>query len=266
MRSWSRGMGDLLDELAYSTWKRIRDGYYDIPKTILTTRRDLRKAIVECKNIPIIAEVKFASPAHGTIRHRTDPSLIAKAMERGGAVAISVLTEPEHFNGSLESLELIRKAVSVPILMKDIVLSKKQVDAAAALGADAVLLIMTIFTRGYGETSLGDMMEYIGKKGLQTLLEVHTEHELMAALQTKAELIGINNRDLTTMQVDLSVSERLLKKVDVKDKIIISESGIAHPQHIARLRKLGVNAFLVGASIMQADDIEAKVRELVTPA
>jgi indole-3-glycerol phosphate synthase len=184
-------------------------------------------------------------------------------MAKGGATAISVLTEPKHFNGSLEALAEAREAVKLPILMKDIILSPLQIHAASKIGANAVLLIKALFDRGYCERSLDEMISGAHLLGLEVLLETHTESEFCSAVKTGADLIGINNRNLGTLKVDLNVTKKILLKNDPNGKLVISESGINTPADILFLRESGARAFLIGSAIMSNDNIEEKVKEFV---
>ena len=184
-------------------------------------------------------------------------------MQRGGATALSVLTEPKQFNGSLEALAQARKAVKLPILMKDIILSPIQIQAASKMGANAVLLIKALFDRGYCDRSLDEMIAGAHMLGLEVLLETHTESEFCSAVKTDADLIGINNRNLATLKVDLNVTKKILSKNDPNGKLVVSESGINTPADIRFLRESGARAFLIGSAIMSADNIEQKVKEFV---
>lgn len=209
----------------------------------------------------LITEIKFASPSLGKIRTLSDPVSIAKSMISGGAKALSVLTQPYLFNGSPDYFIQVRQAVDVPLLMKDIMIDKIQIDAAQKIGADYMLLIQSLFDQGH----LNEIDEFIGyghKKGLKVLLEVHTSEEFAHALDTEADLIGINNRNLDTLDIDLNTTEKILSNFD-KSRPIVSESGIETPQDIINLRKAGASAFLIGSSIMKTDNIEANVKELV---
>ena len=189
--------------------------------------------------------------------------MIAKAMAKGGATAISVLTEPKHFNGSLEALTEAREAVKLPILMKDIILSPIQIEAASKIGANAVLLIKALFDRGYCEKNINEMIDGAHLFGLEVLLETHTESEFCSALKTGADLIGINNRNLATLKVDLNVTKQILAKNNPQNKLVVSESGINTPADIRFLRESGACAFLIGSAIMSTDNIEEKVKEFV---
>jgi indole-3-glycerol phosphate synthase len=183
-------------------------------------------------------------------------------MVHAGAVALSVLTQPHLFAGSLENLARVRKEVSVPIIMKDIVVSRIQIDAAKKVGADCVLLIKTVFDLDLAEESLDTLMEYSGKKGLQVLVEVHTERELEDLLSSALPLIGINNRNLDTLKIDLETTKRLLRGKAKGKSLVISESGISSAADIRYLHDAGADAYLVGTSIMQSADVSRKVQEL----
>ncbi|MCL2642831.1 MAG: indole-3-glycerol-phosphate synthase [Candidatus Bathyarchaeota archaeon] len=256
-------MSDFYDTLGFDAQVTISSGYYGSFDHSRRLRLSLKKAILECNKNPVIAEIKIASPSLGTICENNDLTEIAQAMESGGAVAISVVTEPRHFKGSINTLSDVRRAVKLPLLMKDIILSKTQVYAAANIGADAVLLIITLYDRGYGEIALDSMIDYIHANGLEVLLEVHTQEEFKAAKKTKADLIGINNRNLADLKIALGNTEKILKANNFDDLIVVSESGINTSADLQFLRQLGASAFLVGSSIILSENIEEKVRELV---
>jgi len=256
-------MADYLDTLIQDTLKTIESGYYRL-KTALSRRQlSLREAILRCEHASIIAEIKPSSPSKGKLRQISNPLEAAEAMRLGGAVGISILTEPKHFEGSLETLTNVCKHAEIPILMKDIVLDPIQLEAAHKAGAHAVLLIYQVFSRGYGKSSLNEMIGKAHNLGLEVLLETHSKEEFLTALKTDADLIGINNRDLATLKVDLKTTESILSSVKPGDKIVVSESGIQTPEDIRRLKFFGAKAFLVGSAIMEAENIEEKVRELV---
>ena len=257
-------MADFLDTLAQSAKATIDSGYYKALTEAATPRVSLKKAILKAKTAPVITEIKAASPSAGIIRENIEPSSIAESMEKGGAVGISVLTEPKHFKGSLRSLVEARRAVKLPILMKDIILSPVQLEAASKLGANVALLIAALFDRGYCEGTLSEMIETAHSKGLEVLLESHTEEEFCSAVRTHADLVGINNRNLSTLKVDLGVTKRILERHSAEGKIVVSESGVSTPADIRFLRLYGAQAFLVGSAVMRADNIEDKIRELVS--
>jgi indole-3-glycerol phosphate synthase len=257
-------MADFLDVLASDAKETINSGYYEALKETATSHISLKKAILETKNAPVITEIKAASPSAGTIRKNVKASRIAESMEKGGAVGISVLTEPKHFKGSLRSLVEARKAVKLPILMKDIVISPVQLDAASKAGANAALLIEALFDRGYCECNIHEMIARAHSKGLEVLLETHTAKEFRFAVRTHAELVGINNRNLATLKVDLNVTKRILERNDTEGKIIVSESGINTPADLRFLCKYGAHAFLIGSAVMLTDNVEKKVKEFVS--
>ncbi len=257
-------MADYLDVLARDAKQTIKEGYYEVSTQFAESSVSLRKAITESKKNAVITEVKAASPSRGTIKNNFNPAEIARAMEKGGATGISVLTEPKHFSGSLTYLAKIRKAVELPILMKDIIINPLQFDTASKIGANTVLLIEALFERKYCESSLEEMISQAHEKNLEVLLETHSEKEFQSAIETDADLIGINNRDLRTLEVDLGITERILNNCDSHGKIVVSESGVMTATDLLFLRKCGAQAFLIGSAIMMADNIENKVKEFVT--
>ncbi len=257
-------MADFLDVLACDAQETINSGYYEALKEAAKSNISLKKAILEAKNAPVITEIKATSPSLGTIRKNLEASKIAESMEKGGAVGISVLTEPKHFKGSLRSLVEARKAVKLPILMKDIILSPVQLDAASKAGANAALLIEALFDRGYCECNVHDMIARAHSAGLEVLLETHTEEEFRSAVRTHADLVGINNRDLATLKVNLNVIKRILERSSAEDKIVVSESGINTPADLRFLRECSAHAFLIGSAVMLADNVEKKVKEFVS--
>lgn len=257
-------MVDFLDVLAQNAKEMIKRGYYEVETQVASPFISLKKAILESKHAPVIAEIKAASPSLGIVRKNVNAKDIAVAMENGGAVGISVLTEPKHFGGSLVSLTKVRRSVKLPLLMKDIIISPVQLETASEIGANAVLLIEDLFRRGYCECDVQDMIAHAQSMNLEVLLEVHTEDEFLSALNSDADLMGINNRDLQTFKVDLGVTKRILKRIDPEGKIIVSESGIKTPADLRFLHECGVHAFLIGSAIMMVSDIEEKVKEFVT--
>lgn len=208
--------------------------------------------------IRIIAEVKKASPSKGVIRSDFSPLEIAKSYEGSGAAALSVLTEEKFFHGSLSYLTLIKDKVGIPVLRKDFILDEFQVYESRAAGADAVLLIVNILDK----VDLKRFIELTKTLGMAPLVEVHTEVELTAALEAGADIIGINNRDLTTFTTDIETTRRLAPLVP-DGRIVISESGINNRDDIMELKRLGVSAFLVGTALMREVDEAKKLRELL---
>jgi len=257
-------MPDFLDTLARDAKETITEGYYKVSTQGIFSSVSLRKAIIENKKNAVIAEVKAASPSRGIIRKSFDPEKVAIAMENGGATGISVLTEPKHFSGSLSYLAKVRKAVKLPILMKDIIINPIQLETASRIGANAVLLIEALFEREYCECDIDEMISKAHTRNLEVLLEIHNENEFQSAINSDADLIGINNRDLRTLKVDLHITERILKKHESNNKVVVSESGVMTPADLLFLRRCGAQAFLIGSSIMMAGNIETKVKEFVT--
>jgi len=251
-------MVDFMETLIREASERVKSGYYRVNQHLNFPRLSLRKAIVNCQHAPVIAEIKPFSPSRGLLRCIANLEELAKAMEAGGAVDISVLTEPKRFGGSLQTLSQVKESVSIPVLMKDVIVDRVQIEAAANIGTDAVLLI-------YGAVAgrVDELIKFAHTLSLEVLLEAHTVEEFKAALETEADMIGVNNRDLRTMKVDLHVTARILAEVGSTDRIVVSESGIETADHVRFLRKCGAHAFLVGSSIMLADDVEEKVRKLV---
>ena len=256
-------MADFLDVLAHDAKETVRRGYYEKPVETVRVHTSLNGAIMKSKFAPVISEIKAASPSAGIIRKNIEASELAKSMERGGAVGLSVLTEPTHFNGSLNTLLMTRKTVKLPILMKDIILNPVQVEAASKVGANVILLIQGLFDRGYCEATFHEMIHLAHSRNLEVLLETHNETEFRSAVATDADLIGINNRNLGTLNVDLSVTKQILQSNDAKGKTVISESGISTPADIRFLHACGARAFLVGSAFMRSGSVEEKVKELV---
>lgn len=205
------------------------------------------------ERVPVIAEVKPTSPTTDGSR-RDDPVVLAERMVSGGAAALSVLTEPDHFGGSPETLERIRAAVDVPVLRKDFIVEEKQLDAVAA---DVVLLIVRFVE------NLGELLAAARDRGFQVLVEAHTESEVARAVDAGAAIIGINNRDLGRLEVDLGTFERLSPVVP-DDLTLIAESGITTQADAARMSGAGADGLLVGSAIMDGD-VAANTRRLTTP-
>jgi indole-3-glycerol phosphate synthase len=257
-------MADFLDTLAKSARETIDGGYYEKLNEAPASSISLKQAILETKNAAVITEIKAASPSAGTIRENIQAGSVAESMEKGGAIGLSVLTEPKHFYGSLRSLVEARKAVKLSILMKDIILSPVQLEAASKAGANVALLIEALFDRGYCECSLSEMIARAHSGGLEVLLEAHTADEFRSAVRTHADLVGINNRNLATLKVDLGVTKAILERNHAEGKVVVSESGINSPVDLRFLRECGAQAFLIGSAVMLADNVEEKVREFVS--
>ena len=198
------------------------------------------------EKLALIAEVKKASPSAGVIVESFEPVAIAKNYARAGVDAISVLTDERFFQGHLDYLQLIREAVAQPLLRKDFIIDSLQITEAAAAGADAILLIVAALE----QDQLIALLETAATYQLDALVEVHTFHELDRALETEARVIGINNRNLATFQIDLGVTERLSEEVP-EEIVLVSESGIRTAEDLARIKACGVDAVLIGEALMR---------------
>ncbi|NPE28993.1 indole-3-glycerol-phosphate synthase [Methanococcoides sp. SA1] len=263
-------MHSAIHEIINSTKKRVKTLYEAEDRPIL--KRDTQgiekiiKAIRSKKNsgkVPIIAEVKPASPSMKIMDISPEEAgKIAIDMENAGAIAISVLTEPEFFDGSIDNLKAVREAISLPVLRKDFIIDKMQFDEVRS---DLILLIAGIL-----EEKLEGFIESARSKGFEPLVEIHNEKELIEVLEnSSAKIVGINNRDLTTLEVDIGTTEQLIpiiKKYDKrtgKEHLVISESGVHTPEDARRMMKAGADAILIGTSIVKDGNIYRKTKELV---
>ncbi len=221
--------------------------------------RDFKSALSAGKGeIRLIAELKKASPSKGLIRPVFVPAEIASLYETKRVNALSVLTEEDFFQGSLSYLRIVRDVASKPILRKDFIFDDYQIYESKAHRADALLLIAAALEKNQAQ----EYLHLAGELGLGVLFEVHNEQDLEKALLVKAEIIGINNRDLKTLKIDLSTTLRLKKDIP-EDRIVVSESGIRNRDDVITLMDAGVEAILVGTSLMAAKDIGAKIDELL---
>ena len=252
---------NILRKLINNSQIAIDDGIYDIDLNLQKSNKDFVQIIKTNPHATLLTEVKFASPSLGKIRTLTDPASIAKQMIAGGSKALSVLTQPHLFHGSPEYFIKVRQSVDVPLLMKDIMIDKIQIDAAKKIGADYMLVIQSLFDQGYLK-EIDEFIDYGHKQGLEILLEVHTKEEFQNALKTEADIIGINNRNLDTLEIDLKTTEVILEGYE-KSRIILSESGINTTEDVQYLKKCGADAFLIGSSIMKSNNIEEQVKKLV---
>ena len=252
---------NILRKLVNNSQMAIDDGIYDIDLNLQKSNKDFVQIIKTNPHATLLTEVKFSSPSLGKIRTLTDPASIAKQMIAGGSKALSVLTQPHLFHGSPEYFIKVRQSVDIPLLMKDIMIDKIQIDAAKKMGADYMLVIQSLFDQGYLK-EIDEFIDYGHRQGLEILLEVHTKEEFQNALKTKADIIGINNRNLDTLEIDLKTTEVVLEGYE-KSRIILSESGINTTEDIQYLKKCGADAFLIGSSIMKSNNIEEQVKKLV---
>jgi len=240
---------------------RLRERALELRK-MAVQHRLLQALKSESPQLKIIAEFKRRSPSAGILRGDRSAEEVARSYERGGACAISVLTDEAHFGGSIGDLRAVRSTTSVPILLKDFIIDPIQIYEAAVAGADAVLLIVAALDDGM----LGDLRDIAEDQlGLDALVEVHTSEELHRALNAGAKIIGVNNRNLQTFQVSLETSERLIAEAE-DDKIMISESGLQDAESLRRLDMLGFRGFLIGETLMRATNPEKALRDLIHAA
>jgi indole-3-glycerol phosphate synthase len=222
-------------------------------------RRDFDRALTSNSGIDLIAEIKFGSPSAGIIRESSDPFAIGQAYEKSGAAAISLLTDRIFFKGDLNNLPGLKQAVSLPILRKDFIIDEIQIMESARFGADAVLLIARILS----VEKLKNLIDISRESGIKALIEIHDEEDLKKALDCDARIIGINNRDLDTFEINMNTTLELVPLIP-SDRVVISESGIHSGQDMAGFKGLNIQAVLVGSALMSADDPGKKAMEMVT--
>lgn len=263
----------ILDEIAEKTRERILEKKQLVPEEVLKEKayrlasEEKEKSggtfsfpferALSCKGISFICEVKKASPSKGIIAEKFPYKEIAIEYERAGASALSVLTEPYYFKGSDDYLVEIRDAVKIPILRKDFTVDTYMVYEAKCIGASAILLICAILS----DEQLKTYMETAKELGLSALVEAHTEEEVRRALACGAGIVGVNNRDLKTFQVDIHTSERLRKLVP-EEVLYVSESGIRSGEDVRRLKENGTDAVLIGETLMRSDNKKKMLDEL----
>ncbi|MUK87934.1 indole-3-glycerol phosphate synthase TrpC [Ornithinibacillus sp. L9] len=223
--------------------------------------RSLYDTFVKNKHLHVIAEIKRASPSKGDIQTEVNPVEQAKKYVEAGAGAISVLTDTPFFKGSMNDLQAVREVVDVPLLCKDFIIDPIQIDRAKECGADVILLIVAALPKH----KLVELYFYAKYQELDVLLEVHNEEELQVALEMEAGIIGINNRDLKTFDVSLAVTERLAKRINTEEVLVISESGIVTGNDASRALRAGVKGILVGETLMRAENIQTKMNEFMVP-
>jgi len=221
-------------------------------------RRSFKQAISKDSRINLIAEIKKASPSKGMLKEDFNPVKIAEAYEASGASCLSILTDKKFFQGDISYLQEVRDAVKLPILRKDFIIDKYQVYESICSGADAVLLIAQVLTSDSFKELLGICTEL----KIDALCEVHNQEDLDKVLTLDCEIIGINNRNLQTFDEDLKVTEKLIKRIP-KEKLVVSESAIKSNKDVRYLESLGCSTVLIGETFMRADDIKAKVVEVM---
>lgn len=258
-------MGSFLETVIERTRRDVAERKRGMPSDALRTSlgppprsRPFSEALIG-EGISLVAEMKRSSPSRGAIRADASVADIVRAYESAGARACSVLTEPHWFGGSLDDLRVARGAVSLPLLRKDFVVDEYQLLEARAAGADAALLIVAALDAD----DLVRLLDAAGGLGLDCLVEVHDEEELAVALDCGADVVGINNRDLKTLDVHLDTTFRLLADVPA-GTVVVAESGITTPDEVRELEAAGVDAILVGEALMRADDPIGAVRTLLS--
>ncbi len=259
-------MAQILDEIIKKTKDDLEKRKIDYPVEWLGRSlaynpfvpKDVIKALKSTKDNPyrIIAEIKKASPSKGVIREDFNPIVIGQEYERGGADALSILTEPHFFQGDKEYLGAVRRYTSIPILRKDFIIDKYQLVEALAYGADFVLLIAKALSR----KELKELLNYALHLGLEVLVEIHDRTDLIKAIFAGANIIGINHRNLETFKMDMSLTEKLIPLIP-NGKVIVAESGITTREIVEELSKVGADAFLVGEHFMRQKDLTKAVRE-----
>ncbi|MPZ18584.1 MAG: indole-3-glycerol phosphate synthase TrpC [Luteitalea sp.] len=227
----------------------------------LPRSRSFVEALTKADRVNVIAECKRRSPARGLLRNAYDAAAIADEYEAAGAAAISVLTEPTFFDGHPDHLTAVRETVTVPVLRKDFIVDAYQLHEARAMGADAVLLIVAALD----EPALTSLLGEAQTLGLAALVEVHDEVELTTALSAGASIIGVNNRNLQTLEVSLDVAERLIDEIP-DDRVAVAESGLRTGTDLGRLRERGYDAFLVGERFMTAPSPGRALAEVIDEA
>ena len=255
----------ILDTIIQHKRKELKHQQNQVPLTTLKSKlnsleptKDFLSAIAQPDTINLIAEVKKKSPSKGIIREDFDPVKIAKTYTENGASAVSVLTDEHFFAGSLKYLSAIRETVNLPLLRKDFTIDPYHIYQARVAGADAILLIVAALT----PNQIREFQEIAASLSLASLVEVHTEKELNIALDANAQIIGINNRDLRTFNTSMDTTYKLCESIP-DGKVIVSESGVYTRDDVESLCNVGVNAILVGESLMRSPDIGEKVHELI---
>ncbi len=256
---------NILEKIIETKKEELKNYTQDYVKSLeekAQKRKSVRdfKETLKSEGINIIAEVKKASPSKGVIREDFNPVEIAKIYERNGAKAISVLTDKKYFQGDIKYLEDISKNVNIPVLRKDFIIDKRQILEAYAFGADSFLLIAKVLS----EEELKELISYGREFNLEPLVEIHSKEEGIKSVNAGAKIIGINNRDLETFEVDINLSKNLAPELkELGAEVVVAESGISSKKEILELKKYQVDAFLIGESLMREKDIGAKLKEFI---
>jgi len=255
----------ILDEIVNNKLREVAKRKKKLPLAVLksklaasTPTRNFRKAISSPTKINIIAEIKRASPSAGVIIKNFSLEELARIYEKNGASALSILTDQKFFRGELKDLEKARKVSSLPILAKEFIVDEYQIYEARIGGADAILLVARILNR----EKLKEYIDLASQLDLDCLVEIHAEEEWQKIKDLPVDIVGINNRNLENLKVDLEMSFNLINKLP-SDKIVVSESGINNKKDIYRLQEAGVDAFLIGEALLKSKNVGQKLRELL---
>ncbi len=255
----------ILDKIVENKIQEVKNRKIEEPVVVLKEKidtsdkpRDFVSGISKHGKMNLIAEIKKASPSAGVIKEDFSVEKIAEAYKMAKVDAISVLTDKKFFQGEIKYINIVKNIANVPILRKDFIVDEYQIYESRAYKADAILLIVRILER----SQLADYLAMAAELGMAALVEVHSEKELEQALYCNAEIIGINNRDLDTLEVDIETSLRIKEEVP-EDKIIVSESGIRTRNDVEELYKYGIHAILVGEILMRSNDIKSEIQKLI---
>lgn len=249
---------NMLDRFIERAQENIQNGYYNVKIRTAAQRLSLVKRIqTEC--FSVISEIKHASPSGEYSFVEIDVEKSAIVFRESNADAISVVVEPQIFKGSIRDIPLAKKS-GLPVLFKDFILERKQIEAARKVGADAVLLIVKVAKKL--ELELDELIAVAHENGLEVLLESYDKEEMITALKTDADILGINNRDLDTLKIDIGRTKRVLDGIGRINRPLISESGIRNARDVEFVKSAGVNGVLVGTAIWKSDNIGEKIKEL----
>lgn len=257
---------NILDKVIQTKFEELKEytvDYLKILERLAVERKkkvlDFKKAL-KGKGTNIIAEIKKASPSKGVIRHVFNPVEIAKEYERNGAKAISVLTDRQYFQGSIQYMADVANSVKIPVLRKDFIVDERQILEAYAYGADSYLLIAKVLD----ESRLKQLIESGRELEMEPLVEIHSEEEAIKSVAAGAKIIGINNRNLEDFTVDINLSKELAPKLkQMGAEVVVAESGISSKREIEELKSYQVDAFLIGESLMREADVGKKLREFI---